>query len=157
VANPEFDATEAHRFFSADCFNKTWGLIDKSSRTPEEDEQMLFLAMASLWHWTQREDHTLANLSVGYWLVSRVHAVLARTDEARRYGRFALDTAQRANADAFTLGYAYEALARAEAVGGNQAQRDEHLENAKKAATQVDNEEARGWLLDDLRTIEAAS
>jgi len=67
---------------------------------------MLLLAMASLRLWTQRKDHTLANLSVGCWQVSRVHAVPGRTDEARRYGRLALEAAQRGDVNPFTLGYA---------------------------------------------------
>jgi len=153
MGSPEFDKAKAHGFFSADCFNNTWGLIDKADRTPEENEQMLLLAMASLWHWTQREDHTLSNLSVGYWQVARVHAILGRPDEARRYGQLALDAAQRGEADAFTLGYAYEALARAESVAGDAAKAAEYVEKAKKSADEVADEESRSWLLDDLKTI----
>jgi hypothetical protein len=54
----EFDRTAAHRYFSANCFNKAWTLIDKEDRTPEEDQQMIRLNQASIWHWTQREDCT---------------------------------------------------------------------------------------------------
>jgi hypothetical protein len=32
-----FDLEAAHRFFSANCFNKTWDLIIKIGWTPEED------------------------------------------------------------------------------------------------------------------------
>lgn len=32
---------------------------------------MLLSAMASVWHWMNREDHTHSNLSVGYWQISR--------------------------------------------------------------------------------------
>ena len=52
MGTPEFDPAKAHKFFSADCVNHAWGFIDKTDRTPEEDEQMLLLAMTSLWHWT---------------------------------------------------------------------------------------------------------
>ncbi len=47
MGTPEFDLSTAHKFFSADCFNNTWGLIDKENRSPEEDDQMLLLATAS--------------------------------------------------------------------------------------------------------------
>jgi len=150
---PGFDAAAAHRFFSADCFNGTWGLIDQADRSAEEDEAMLLSAMASVWHWTKREDHTPSNLSVGFWQVSRVHALLNRADEARRYGRLALDAAERGNADSFTLGYAHEALARAESIAGNEAKKDEHLAAARQAADEVADEESKQWLLDDLATI----
>ena len=64
---PEFDLQVAHRYFSATCFNQAWELIDKPERTAEEDEAMVQLSLASTWHWTQREDCTPANLSIGYW------------------------------------------------------------------------------------------
>jgi len=153
MGTPEFDQAKAHGFFSADCFNNAWGLIDKDDRTPDEDEQMLLLAMASLWHWTQRGDHTPGNLSVGCWQVSRVHALLGRADEARRYGALALDAGRRGEADAFTIGYAYEALARAESVAGNEAKASEYLTEARKAADEVTDKESRTWLVDDLETI----
>jgi hypothetical protein len=72
----DFDADQAHRHFSASCFNLAWELIDKPDRTAEDDEQMVRLAQASLWHWTQRSDCTDKNLSIGYWQVSRVCALL---------------------------------------------------------------------------------
>jgi len=153
MSEQAFDTAPAHKFFSADCFNSTWGFIDKESRTPEEDEQMLLLAMSSLWHWTQREDHTPTNLSIGYWQVSRVYALLGRGEEARRYGKRALDAATRGEADPFTFGYAYEALARAEAVAGDGAKSAEYLEKAKQAAENVEDEESKTWLLNDLKTI----
>jgi len=148
-----FDGTEAHKFFAVDCFNNAWGLIDKADRTPEENEQMLQLAMASTWHWSQREDVTPSNMAVGYWQVSRVHALLGRADEARRYGQLSLDAAVGGAADAFTRGYAYEALARAESVAGDPAKTNEYLTEARAAAEEVTDEESKKWLLDDLETI----
>ncbi|MBU0595837.1 hypothetical protein KJ567_04040, partial [Candidatus Bipolaricaulota bacterium] len=105
-----FDTAKAHAFFAADCFSNTWGLIDKADRTPEEDERMLELAMASVWRWTKREDVAPNNLAVGYWQVSRIHALLGRASEARRYGKLSLVRGQKGGSDPFTIGYAYEAL-----------------------------------------------
>ncbi|MGB2983351.1 MAG: hypothetical protein WBC63_05750 [Candidatus Bipolaricaulia bacterium] len=153
MGKPEFDLATAHRFFSADCFNSTWGLIDKADRSPEDDEQMLLLALASAWHWTQRRDCEPSNLAVGFWQISHVHALLGRADEARRYGRLSLDAIEGKEADPFTLGYAYEALARAESVAGDRAKTDEYLNAARKSADEVTDEEPKKWLLDDLATI----
>jgi hypothetical protein len=30
---PSFDLTAAHRYFSTDCFNKTWDYMEKTART----------------------------------------------------------------------------------------------------------------------------
>ena len=38
MAEPDFDQSKVHRYFSADCFNKTWELIEKPQRTPDENE-----------------------------------------------------------------------------------------------------------------------
>ena len=148
-----FDVTKAHVFFAVDCFNKTWELLDRPSRTPAENERMLELAMASVWHWTEREDATPSNLAVGYWQVSRVHAVLGRANEAERYGKLSLDRAKE-DGDAFTIGYACEALARAASIAGLSAKASERLAEARAFAERVEDAESRQWLLDDLAAIE---
>jgi len=64
ATSPTFEPQEAHHYFAAQCFNQTWDLLEKAHRSPEEGEQMLLLALASLWHWTQRDDSTPQNLSI---------------------------------------------------------------------------------------------
>jgi len=76
---PTFNLAAAHKFFTAECYNKTWGFMDNPKRTPEEDLSMLQAAMASLWRWSQREDSTPTNFSIGYRQVSRVFARLGGT------------------------------------------------------------------------------
>ena len=50
------DESKAHRYFSADCFNATWDLMEKSDRTSDDDEMMRAMAHASLFHWLKRDD-----------------------------------------------------------------------------------------------------
>ncbi|MFC2082656.1 hypothetical protein ACFLSG_01260 [Candidatus Bipolaricaulota bacterium] len=45
---------EAHDSFSVRRFNSAWDLLEKTDRTPAEDEDMLRLSMASSWHRTER-------------------------------------------------------------------------------------------------------
>ena len=52
--NTDIDLEKAHRYFSAECFNRTWDYIGKPDRTPEDNLAMLFTSMASMWHWTTR-------------------------------------------------------------------------------------------------------
>jgi hypothetical protein len=152
---PSFDVTAAHRRFSVDCFHQAWALIEKPDRTPEEDEAMLRLGQASLWHWTQREDCTEANRSIGTWQVSRIHAILGRAGEARRYGRLCLE--QSRGASPFLRGYAHEALARAERLAGNDALAEQHLAEAAKLAAEVEDVEDRELLLGDLAGLGASA
>jgi hypothetical protein len=149
----DFDLQAAHRFFATECFNRAWDLIDKAARTPDEDEQMIRLSLASTWHWTQQDDCTPTNLSVGYWQTSRIYAILGQADNARRYGRLCLAISQGEGILPFYLGYAYEALARAESVAGNAQQRDAYLATAREVAGRMPDLDARQALLDDLATI----
>ena len=75
---PSFDTQRAHKYFSASCFNMTWELIEKPDRTREDDEQMIRMAQASLWHWTQRSDCSDKNVSIGYWQVRKQKNILPR-------------------------------------------------------------------------------
>ncbi len=148
---PDFNLESAHHFFAADCFNRTWELIERPNRSPQEDEQMLLLSLASLWHWTQRGDVTPKNLSVGHWQVARVYALLGQAENAHRYAQRSLELAQ--GEAPFQRGYAYEALARAEAVGGDAEKARGYLEEATKLAALVDDEEDRNYLVEDLKNI----
>jgi len=152
--SPEFDQIDAHRFFSVGCFNKAWDLLDKPTRTPEEDEEMLRLGFASYWHWTHRPDCEPGNLSISYWQLSRIYAVLGQADNSRRYGELCLEISQGEGMLLFQLGYAYEALARAERVAGNASKVKEYLVSARQVAEQMTDENERKQLLTDLDTIQ---
>ena len=60
------DLKSAHKHFSTYCFKKAWELIEKQDRTPNEENELILLNQASLWHWTQRNDCTDINLFIGY-------------------------------------------------------------------------------------------
>jgi hypothetical protein len=150
---PDFDVTAAHKYFAAECFNRTWGLMDKADRTPEENEQMLQLTFASQWHWSQRDDCAPTNVATGYWQISRVFAILGQGDNARKYGRLSLEALEGAEDVPFSVGYAYEALARAEMVAGDKAKMEEYLAEAREAAEKVTDADSKKWLTDDLGTI----
>lgn len=150
----DFDVSMAHKYFSAECFNRAWNYIDKPALTTSEQDIMLRLSLTSLWHWTQREDCTPTNLSIGYWQVSRVFALLRQADNARHYGELCLVEAQKEGVLPFYLGYAYEALARAEMVAGNMDAMEKYLIQAHQVADSLPDPEAKKQLLSDLATIQ---
>jgi len=148
---PDFDLATVHRYFSATCFNKAWEFIDNPHRSPDEELVMLQTAMTSLWHWSQREDVAPQNLSVGNWQVSRVFALLGQADNARRYAEVALKYADAG--EPFYSAFAYEALARAEMIAGNQVQMREYLDKAFAFAEKIEDEEDKQVLIGDLGSI----
>jgi len=153
ATEPDFDLDTAHQYFSKECFNRAWELIDKAGRSPQEDEEIILACLASLWHWTQREDCSLTNLSIGYWQVSRVYALLNQAENARRYAHLCLDISLEGGVLPFYLGYAYEALARAEALAGDHAQVEKYLAEAQRIAATIPNPQDRDQLLEDLEAI----
>ena len=140
---PDFDLQAAHKYFAALCFNAAWDLIEKPDRTPEDDEQMIRLSLTSHWHWTQRDDYDSEKASIGYWQASRVYAILGEADNARKYGQMCLTASDSEEVEAFYLGFAYEALARAESVAGNREKMNEYLAMAREAADRVKMVEER--------------
>jgi hypothetical protein len=149
----EFDRQAAHRIFSAECFNRAWDLMDKPERTAQEDEEMIRLSLASQWHWSKRPGCTPTNEATGYWQTARIYALLGQADNARRYGHLSLAASQQEGVAPFYLGYAYEALARAEQVAGNRDQMAVYLAEARRVAEHVPKPEYRKQLEGDLDSI----
>ena len=152
VDTPNFDIQQAHKYFSVDCFNKTWDNMDKDGgRSTEENMEMLHTAITSLWHWTQREDVAPKNLAIGYWQVSRVYCLLKQPHDARRYGLLSLKYAKELSP--FLKGYAYETLAHAELIANKRVIMMEYLSKAHELLAQIDEEEDRQALAKDLDAL----
>ena len=149
------EAYETHgqddKKLSADCFNRAWELLDKKQRTTEDDERMISLAHASLAHWRMREDCTDHELSIGYWQLSRVYAVLGQGNNAARYGGLCLHVSGKETA--FYLAYAHEALARAALLNKQRELFDQHLADAKALVTRVTDADEKKMLEDDLAAL----
>ncbi len=140
-----------HKKLSADCFNRAWELLDKKDRTKEDDERMISLAHASLAHWRMREDCTDRNLSIGYWQLSRVYAVLGQGNNAERYGGLCLRISGKE--PPFYLGYAHEALARAALLNERKELFERHMTEAKALAAKVTDADEKKALEDDLAQL----
>ena len=151
--SPDFDTQTAHQFFAAQCFNAAWDLMEKSNRSPEEDEEMLRLNLASHWHWTQRDDYSAKAKSTAHWQTSRIYALLSQDENARRYAHLCLQASQDQGIAPFYLAYAYEALARAESVAGNKKEMTHYLDEAHQIANTIAKSNSKQQLLDDLATI----
>jgi len=143
--------TELHKYFSSHCFNKAWDLIDKTDRTDEESEEMVHYAMASLFHWSKRDDCTDRHKSIGCWQVSRCYALAGNMEHAERYGKLCLEFSE--NDEPFYLGYAHEALARVHALSGNRKEKEKHFTIAIDLSEKIKDKEEKELLLTDLKSI----
>lgn len=140
---------ETHRYFAVKFNGETWDLLDKGDRTKQEDERMLYSAVASCRHWL--EAGTAVHHQRGEWLISRVYSVLGLGDDAVRHAKRCLElTEEHAEAMAdFDWAYAYEALARAHAIAGNGVEAKKHIDLAERAGEGIADEESRGIFMAD--------
>ena len=153
ASDPEvaFDEAAAHAHFSKACFNRAWELIEKADRSADDDEEMVRLNQASLWHWTQRPDCTDRNRSIGYWQASRIRALIGHGDEAQRYADLC-ERHSRALAP-FYQASAQEALARAAQVRGHATAARAHVARARVLAQAIVDDDERAIVLADLATL----
>ncbi len=153
---PDFPAhsAEVHRYFSVLCFNQAWDLIDQSERTAADNEQMILLAHASFWHWTQRDDCKPVHRSIGYWQLSRVHArVPGLANLACHYARKCINVSESESLQPFYVAYGYEALARAERLAGNPVTSQSAEDHARDLLGRIDDREEREILERDLNQL----
>ncbi|MGZ4357798.1 MAG: MerR family transcriptional regulator [Gaiellaceae bacterium] len=145
--------TDEHRRLGIDLFNKTWTLMEKASRTPSEVDELLHCVHASAYHWLQAG--TIANRARSEWQCSRVYTVLGRSEPALHHARRCLELCESApdEIEEFDLPFAYEAMARAHAFAGDEAESREWLARARAAGEKISDEDDRLLLESDLATI----
>ena len=148
IENPAAEEVAAwHRTFAPMAFNRTWELLDAEDLTREEEE-MLAATLAQRYHWY--EVGTERNQAIADWQVSRVAGVLGYADLARRFGERSLEIAVEYDLDPFVRGFAHESIARAAASVDDIETFTEHLELARVALAEVEDDEDRETLQADL-------
>jgi hypothetical protein len=149
IENPSHEEIQRwHRTFAPRAFNYTWNLLDIENRTREQEEDMIASALAQRFHWYQVGSPR--NQAISDWQVSRVMAVLGYADLARRFGERSLAVCKDNGLDAFVVGFAHEAIARAAADVDDLATFEEHLAAAIEQLDLIDDEEDREILAADL-------
>jgi hypothetical protein len=141
--------SEAQLFFAKGFNGKTWELLDKRERTQEENELLVDYVHASLAHW--RAVGTGVHLQRGVWMLARVNTVLGNSQLALQYAGRCLELTEQHKdllAD-FDFAFAYECMARAQALSGNRAKALKYRDMADKAGATIKDEEDRQIFFDD--------
>jgi hypothetical protein len=146
------DAAE-HRRLGAALFNETWTLMELADRTPEQDEMMVHMAHASRYHWEHAEGVRPENQARGEWQISRVYAVLRRSEPALHHAGRCLQICEAHGIADFDLAFAFEALARAHAIAGHANEARRFTELATDAGRKIQDHEDRQLLEADVATI----
>lgn len=146
-AGPE-EIERWQRTLAPRVFNLTWELLDTPELSKEQEDAMLTAAFTQRHLWYQVGD--ARNHAIADWQVSRVAAVLGYADLARRFGERSLEVAIENGLDPFVIGFAHEAIARAAADVDDVETFTEHLELARAQLAEIEDDEDREVLGDDL-------
>ncbi len=142
----------AHEHYSVSCFNDAWELLDRSERTVAETQQLIHLAHASLYHWTERDDVTVQNMAIGYWFLSRVYAHLGQAYPAMTNAELALGYSQ--GLEPFYLAYAHEAIARAASLSKDRKLLKAHMILVQELLPEIEDDNDRTQIINGLSTID---
>ena len=120
---------EFHRKIAVDCFNSAWDLMDKKTRSDDDDLLMLHMAHTSRYHWGFVGRPT--NRAVGEWQLSRIYAILGQPQLALLFAKSCLQTCEE-NGLSQIMHTAYEAMARAYAVSKKYREARRYLDRARR-------------------------
>jgi hypothetical protein len=148
--DPGLDAA-THRQVGVALFNHAWTLLEMEGRTPEQVDELVHAVHASAYHWMQVGSPV--NRARSVLQCSRTYAVLRRAEPALWHARRCLAICEDNGIRDWDLGFAYEALARANAVAGDREESQRWLEQARDAAAEVAEDDDRELLLKDLESI----
>ena len=151
ASNEKFTEAEWHRKSAIDLFNGVWRLLDKPRRFKREEDWMVHATHASRHHWGVVG--TPVNLAIGEWQVSHVYAVLRRQEPAMHHARRCLRICTTNRIRGFPLAFAYEALARADALSGRRRDLRLHLTKAYEAGLRIAKKEEREEFFRQLATV----
>jgi hypothetical protein len=140
---------EAHKYFAQSTNGRVWDLLQKPHRTEAENDEMLHAAHACAYHW--QFAGTAVHRQRGEWLISHVQVVLGHGNEALRHAQrcFELTQANRDLMQDFDVAYAFEGMARAQAMLGDHKIAEEFLLLAQQAGNAIANEEDRSIFMGD--------
>ena len=140
---------EAHKFFAQSINGRVWELLQKLNRSQSENEEMLHAAHACTYHW--KFVGTAVHQQRGEWLISQVHAVLGHANEALRHAQrcFELTESNRDLMQDFDIAYAFEGMARAQAMLGDHILAEEFLVLAQQAGNAIADEEDKTIFMGD--------
>jgi len=145
----KYTLMEAQLYFAKTLNGKTWELLEKTKRSGEEDELMLYSAYASGFHWLMAG--TGLHHQRAEWLIAHVASVLGLTESAIQHATrcFELTGGFMELMKDFDRAYAYEALARANALAGNREEALKFIKLAEQRGQAIENDEDRRIFLGD--------
>jgi hypothetical protein len=140
---------EAETHFAKTLNGKVWELLEKPDRSKGEDEWMIHAAHASCFHWLNAG--TGLHHQRGEWLIARVYTVLGLAEPALRHASRCLQLTEEfaAQMQDFDRAFAYETVARANALAGHRDEARKYIRLADEAGRSIADAEDKSIFLAD--------
>ncbi|MCC3648719.1 hypothetical protein JGK52_18820 [Cytobacillus oceanisediminis] len=142
---------DEHKKTAISLFNKVWDLMENPDRTEDENLEMIHMVHTSRYHWGIAGQPV--NLSRGEWQISRVYTVLNRAEPALFHAKRNLEICLSNKIGDFDLAFAYEALARAYQIAGDEENVQKYKKLAYESAEDIAKKEDKKVVLNDLASI----
>ena len=141
VNSPTFTLSEASLQFAKSLNTQVWELLQQPQRTQTEDELMVHAAHASCYHWLRSGSNL--HHQRAEWLLAHVYTVLNTPDLALRHATRCFELTREFSdlMKDFDYAYAFEALARANALAGNRSEALKYIALAEKASVEIRDKE----------------
>jgi tetratricopeptide (TPR) repeat protein len=151
-AAERYTLEEAQKEFAKRTNGQVWKLLEKTDRTPAEEEEMECAAFASLYHWLQAG--TGVHHQRGEWLIAHVYTILGEAESALKFANRCLELteAYKNQMEDFDIAYAYEGMARANALSGNREAAEKFLGLAESAGEEISDAESKKIFTGDLNS-----
>jgi tetratricopeptide (TPR) repeat protein len=101
-----------HRSQAVSTHQETWELLNRATRTRDEDADLVACAFASAYHWARATGRTVANAARGDYLIAKALLAVGRPEAALDWADRCLLTCRDHGLDGFDLAYALEIRAR---------------------------------------------
>ncbi|MDH3675571.1 MAG: hypothetical protein OES12_08760 [Anaerolineae bacterium] len=147
----QFTIGEAHKEFAKTTNGRIWELLAKENRTQLEDDELLYAAFASCYHWLKVG--TGVHQQRGEYLISKVYVSLAVPQQALTHAKKCWELAEQHGDEMkdFDIAFAYECLARAYAMNGDVETGLRYYALAREAGEKIRDAADRGIFEKDLR------
>ena len=144
-----------HKQMAVELFNQTWDLMERQDKDQAEIDRMIHAAHASRYHWEIAGGPV--NIARGEWLISRVYALLQRQEPCLYHADRCLQVTSENDLKDFDLAFAYEAMARACDLAGDEVETAKYRALAEAAGADIGDLKDREYFFSELKTISPGS
>lgn len=138
-----YTVDEAHRKFAIKTNGRIWELLEKGDRNQSEDDELLYAAFASCYHWSKVG--TGVHQQRAEYLVAKAYISLGIPEQALRHATRCIQLTDQYQGEMkdFDIAYAHECLSRAYAMNGKPTEAKQHYTKAKAEGEQIRGSEDR--------------